>query len=37
MFANKLIAIALGVGFLISFVLTIGVDEAFILLAVLFG
>ena len=37
MFANKFIAIALGLGLLLSLVSTFGTDEAFILLAALFG
>jgi hypothetical protein len=37
MLANKFIAIALGVGLLLSLVSTFSSDEPFILLAALFG
>jgi hypothetical protein len=37
MLTDKSIAIALGVGLLLSLVSTFGSDEAFILLAALFG
>jgi hypothetical protein len=37
MLANKFIAVALGVGLLISLVVTFGSDETLFLLAALFG
>jgi hypothetical protein len=37
MLTTKFIAVALGVGFLLSLVSTLGSEDAFILLAALFG